>query len=159
MFFTNWSWPLVERVSSGRQDSLTSRQRLVNETMSPGSHARAHMPGTESNGFEACRQLLSSLEPVSRTRPRILNAILGWSSFDTQKNILSQLVKIEHAFREYEKTGATLAEEIKFAALMTCVSGNIKTWLQLQVSESTSYVTLREKVLEYDKATLKWYQL
>ena len=60
-----------------------------------------------------------------------------------QKNMMSQLVKLDDAFRECEKTGATLAEEIKFAALMTCLSGNIQTWLQLQVSESTSYVTLR----------------
>ena len=74
--------------------------------------------GTGSYGFEACRQFLSSLEPVSRNRSLgILNSILGWSSLDMQKNMLSQLVKIEDAFREYEKTGAKLAEEIKFARI------------------------------------------
>ena len=46
-----------------------------------------------------------------------------------------------------------LEQEIKFAVLMKCLSGNIRTWLHLQSSESTSYVTLTEKVLEYDKAT------
>ena len=50
-----------------------------------------------------------------------MNAILGWPSFDMQKNMLSQLVKLEDAFREHEKTGATLAEEIKFAVLMKCL--------------------------------------
>ena len=38
---------------------------------------------SKSNGFEAYRQLLNSLEPVSRNRSLgILNAILGWSPFD-----------------------------------------------------------------------------
>ena len=105
---------------------------------------------SESNGLEAYRQLLSSLEPVSRNRSLgVFNVILGWSSFDMQKNMLSQLVKLEDAFREYEKTGATLAEEIKFPVLMKCLSGNIKIWLQPQASEITSYVTLREEVLEF----------
>ena len=73
----------------------------------------------ESNGLEAYRQFLSSLEPVSRNRSLgILNSIRGWSSFDMRKNMLSQLVKLEDACREYEKTGETLAEEIKFAVLM-----------------------------------------
>ena len=73
-------------------------------------------PVAESTGFEVYRQLLSSLEPVSRNKTLgILSAILGWSSFDTQKSMVSQLAKPEDSFREYDKTGATLAEEIKFA--------------------------------------------
>ena len=111
---------------------------------------------SQSNGLEAYRQLLSSLEPVSRNNSLgVLNAILGWSSFYTQKNMLSQLVKLEDAFREYEKTGATLAEEICVNETSFREHQEVATTAGFR---TTSYVTLREKVLEYDKATLKWSQ-
>ena len=99
----------------------------------------------DSNGLEAYRQLLTSLERVSRNRSLgLLNMILGWSAFDTKKSNLSQLLRLEEAFREYEKTGATLNDEIKFSVLMRCITGQLKTWLQLQVAESGSYNDPRE---------------
>ena len=111
----------------------------------------------DSNGLEAYRQLLVSLEPVSRNRSLgLLNMILGWSVFDTKKSNLNQLLRLEETFREYERTGATLADEIKFSVLMRCITGQLKTWLQLQVAESGSYNDLREAIIKYDQATQKW---
>ena len=110
-----------------------------------------------SNGLEAYRQLLVSLEPVSRNRSLgLLNMILGWSPFESKKSTLSQLLRLEDAFREYEKTGASLSDEIKFAVLMRCLSGQLKTWLQLQVADSGKYTELREAIIKYDRATQKW---
>ena len=39
---------------------------------------------------------------------------------------------------------------------MKCVSGQLKTWLQLNVAESQDYGQLREAVIQYDTATLRW---
>ena len=99
-----------------------------------------------SNGFEVFRQLVLSMEPVLRNRSLgILNAIMSWP------------LKLEAAFREYERTtGETLQEEFCFAVVFRCVTDQLKTWLQLQVQDGTSYADLREHIVRYDKATLKW---
>ena len=49
-----------------------------------------------------------------------------------------------------------LDDAIKFAVLMRCVTGQLKTWLQLNVAETQDYSRLREAIIQYDSATLKW---
>ena len=49
-----------------------------------------------------------------------------------------------------------LDDTIKFAVLMRCVTGQLKTWLQLNVAETQDYSRLREAIIQYDSATLKW---
>ena len=112
-----------------------------------------------SNGFEVFRLLVLSMEPVSRNRSLgILNAIMSWPQFSMKGgSVVAQLLKSEAAFREYERTtGEALQEELRFAVVFPCVTGQLKTWLQLQVQDGTSYADLREHIVRYDKATLKW---
>ena len=45
-----------------------------------------------------------------------------------------------------------LDDTIKFAVLMRCVTGQLKTWLQLNVAETQDYTG----IIQYDSATLKW---
>ena len=93
-----------------------------------------------ANGFEAYRSL------------GLLTMLLEWSPFDMRKGgLLNQLLKLEEGFTEYERTGAKLEDTIKFAILMKCVSGQLKTWLQLNVAESQSYTAI-----QHDGATLRW---
>ena len=83
--------------------------------------------------------------------------ILEKSQFDMRKGgILAQLLRLEEAFIEYERTGSKLEDSLKFGILMKCVSGQLKTWLQLNVAETQDYNRLREAILQYDNATLKW---
>ena len=112
----------------------------------------------DSNGMEAYRMLIKSLEPASENRSLgLLTMILEWKPFDVKKgSILGQLLRLEEAYAEYEKTGAKLEDTIKFAVLMKCVSGQLKTWLQLNVAKSQDYGQLREAVIQYDTATLRW---
>ena len=49
-----------------------------------------------------------------------------------------------------------MPSELKFAVLMKCVTGNLKTFLQVTLSESTTYDQLREEILRYDNATIRW---
>lgn len=39
---------------------------------------------------------------------------------------------------------------------MRSVTGQLKTWLQLQVSDSTNYPKVREMILTYDSSTTRW---
>ena len=70
--------------------------------------------------------------------------------------MISQVMKLESAFSEYEKLGGTLPETIRAAVLLRCLTGQLKTWMQLQLGESTKYADIREGVLSYKRSTTKW---
>ena len=65
----------------------------------------------------------------------------------------NKFLELEHAFSEYEKMGTKVNYDLKTAVLMRCVHGKLKTWLQLQVTESTTYSKVREMILLYDSST------
>ena len=46
---------------------------------------------------------------------------------------MAQVLRLEHAYSEYEKLGTKLNDDLETAILMRCVQGNLQTWLQLQV--------------------------
>lgn len=83
-----------------------------------------------ANRFEAYRQLIQSLEPSSKNRNfGLLTTLLERNPFDLKKGgLLNQLLKLEEAFVEYEKTGSRLEDTIKFTILMKCVSGQLKNF-------------------------------
>eukprot|EP00435_Cladocopium_sp_Y103_P036504 s948_g9.t1 len=80
---------------------------------------------------------------------------MQWPSFDMRSAILPQILKLEDSFREYEKIAHTLPEEIRFAVLMKCLGGQLKTYLQVTLKDSTTYEELREAALRYDQRTTK----
>ena len=111
----------------------------------------------EANGYEAYRQLIASNEPHSKNRSMsLLNLIMNWPSFNAKSSLLSQIMKLENAYAEYERLGTALAEEIRSAVLMRCLTGQLKIWLQPQISEATAYLQLRELIVSYERSTSKW---
>ena len=110
-----------------------------------------------ANGYEAYRQLICANEPHSKNRSMsLLNLIMNWPSFSNKTSLLSQVMKLENAYAEYERLGTALAEEIRTAVLMRCITGQLKVWLQLQITETTSYNQLRELVVSYERSTARW---
>jgi len=69
---------------------------------------------------------------------------------------MQQVLKLEHAYMEYEKFGRKLNDDLKTAIRMRSVTGQLKTWLQLQVTESTTYSKVREMIMMYDASTTRW---
>ena len=72
--------------------------------------------------------------------------------------ILPQILKLEDSFKEYEKIATALTDELKFAVLLRCLSGQLKTYLQVSMRDNMSYEDLREAALRYDQSTIKWSQ-
>ena len=83
---------------------------------------------------------------------------MQWPSFDMRSAILPQILKLEDSFKEYEKIATALSEELKFAVLLKCLSGQLKTYLQVSMRENMTYEELREATLRYDQCTIKWSQ-
>ena len=108
------------------------------------------------NGFEAVRQLFRTCQPSSRNRALgLLHLLMKWPEFDMKVAMLPQILKLE-AFREYERIGGASSGELKFAVLMKCIGGQLKTYLNMTIQDTTTYENLRESILQYDQATIKW---
>ena len=109
------------------------------------------------NGLEAYRLLVQQNEPASKNRSMgLLSVIMAWPSFTGKTSLMQQVLKLEHAYSEYEKLGSKLSDDLKTAVLMRSVTGQLKTWLQLQVNEGTTYAKVREMILMYDTSTTRW---
>ena len=110
-----------------------------------------------NNGLEAYRQLLLSNEPVNKNRAlSLLNVIMNWPQFSGKASFLSQILRLENAFYEYDKLGSKLAEELRTAVLLRSVTGQLKVWLQLQIDDTFGYDKVRELILSYERSTAKW---
>jgi hypothetical protein len=110
-----------------------------------------------SNGFEAYRLLIQQNEPLSKNRSMgLLNVIMNWPTFSGKMSYMQQILKLEHAYAEYEKLGTRLNDDLKTAVLMRSITGQLKTWLQLQVSETTTDTKVREMIMAYDASTTRW---
>ena len=66
-------------------------------------------------------------------------------------------MKLEDGFREYDKISAQpLAKEMKFAILLRCITGQLRTHLNINMKDDATYDVLRESILQYDRASIKW---
>ena len=86
----------------------------------------------------------------------LLHLLMRWPEFDMKVAMLSQILKLEDAFKEYERIGGLLSGELKFAILMKSIGGQLKTYLNMIIQNSTTYKNLRESILQYDRVTIKW---
>ena len=108
------------------------------------------------NGFQAVRQLFRTCQPSSRNRALgLLHLLMRWPEFDMKVAMLPQILKLEDSFREYERIGGLLSGELKFAVLMKSIGGQLKTYLNMTIQDSTTYENLRGSILQYDQATIK----
>ena len=86
----------------------------------------------------------------------LLNVIMNWPKFSGKASFLSQILRLENAFYEYDKLGTKLAEELRTAVLLRSVTGELKVWLQLQIDDTFGYDRVRELILSYERSTAKW---
>lgn len=109
-----------------------------------------------SNGLETYRLLIQQNEPLSKNRSMgVLNVIMQRPAFTGKLFLMLPVFRLEHAYAEYERFGSKFNDDLKTASLMRSVTGQLKTWLQLQVSESTTYAKVKEMILLYDASTTK----
>ena len=112
----------------------------------------------QGNGFEGLRLLIKNGQPTNRNRSLgLLQLLMAWPNFDQKAAMLPQILKLEDSIREYERiSGGELQKELKFSILMKVVTGHLKTHLQVSLREDTTYEQLREAIINYDQATIRW---
>ena len=66
-------------------------------------------------------------------------------------------MKLEAAFEEYSVLqGHALEENLRISALLSCLSGQLRQYANVMISESSTYGDLRSLVVRWDAAQTKW---
>ena len=121
----------------------------------------------QNNGFEAytCSttgtatpftfrsvRLLSA--PCSRNRIlALLQTLHAWPQFDNKSGLMVLLAKFESVVSEYETlSGAPMNDDSKLAAVLRCLSGQLKTQATVLITESSTYQDLENLIERWDSS-------
>ena len=88
----------------------------------------------------------------------MLSSITSWPAFGMNRPLLPQVLALEEAYEEARKSGMALTDDLRCATILKCISGQLKTHLNLHLSDSAQYAELREQILKWDRAQPKWSQ-
>ena len=69
-----------------------------------------------------------------------------------QQSLQPQLLRLEEALEEAKRAGSTIPDQLQQAILLKCVSGQLRTHLNLAIEEKTTFSELRERVLRWDRS-------
>ena len=112
----------------------------------------------DSNGCMVWRQLHDELAP--RTRPRTLALAQTLTRFPAYKegtSILEYILTYERLVRDSESVSTSpCADDLKIGTLLSGLPSEMRRYLQMQVTDSTTYESLRERVLQYERSSSSW---
>ena len=86
----------------------------------------------------------------------LLTAATSWPAFNMSLPLQPQILKLEEIFEESRKAGTEIQDAVKAAILLRCVSGQLRTYLNLGAQDNMQYGTLREQCLKWDRAQQRW---
>ena len=110
----------------------------------------------DQNGFAAWQLLQREFSPQTRVRILALsNAIVSFPVFG--KNTLEGILQFERLIQEFETaTKSEFPAELKIAALVRCVSPELRLHLQLNISERASYQQVRQLAIMFKQNSSNW---
>ncbi|CAE7797529.1 RE1 [Symbiodinium sp. CCMP2592] len=110
------------------------------------------------DGYAVWRQLCDELQP--RSRPRALALAQALSRFPPHKegtSLLEYILGYERLIAEYEAVATQkYQEDLKISTLLAGLPQEVKRYMYLQVNDSTTYLGLREKLLQYKRTSSTW---
>ena len=111
----------------------------------------------DNNGYEAWRVLYRDMQPPTRQRSLALVQSLNRLKFEAGKTITEQLPQFELLIREYERTSrTTYPDDLKVAAIIAALPGQLQVQVQMSVSESATYEEIKQKIELFEQVTTQW---
>ena len=111
----------------------------------------------DNNGYEAWRVLCRDMQPPTRQRSLALVQSLNRLKFEAGRTITEQLPQFELLIREYEQTSrTTYPDDLKVAAIIAALPGQLQVQVQMSVSESTTYEEIKQKIGLFEQVTTQW---
>ena len=113
---------------------------------------------SSGNGYQVRRQLCDELQP--RSRPRALALAQALTRFPHLKDghsLLDYILSYERLVNDYEEVSPQpYPEHLKISTLLAGLPSDMRRYLQMQVSDSTTYQSLRDKVLQFERSSSTW---
>ena len=112
------------------------------------------------NGLLLWRQLHNEFLPSTRQRTLALaQALSAYPTFPKEKSSLECVLAFEQMVQQFEESSmSSYPDELKSATLIRCCHAKVREYLQLTVTDSTTYGDIREAILSHDRASKVWSQ-
>ena len=112
------------------------------------------------DGFAIWYQLMREFEPTSRQRSLALaQALASYPVFAKDKSCLESILVYEQTVQQFEESSSTTyPDELKVATLMRCCNNKLREFLQLNIKDSSTYVEVREHIMNYERVSKSWTQ-
>ena len=112
----------------------------------------------DRNGLEVYRQLLQQFQPSSKSRAlSLLQAYMQAPMFVKEKTLHEQVLGLERLRSEYQKcSGEDVSDDLALSILVKCLPNHIRQHIQLQMSDSSTYASVRSYVMSYEVVTASW---
>ena len=96
--------------------------------------------------------------PSTRQRSLALAQALGsYPCFNKDRSVLESILNYEQLVLEYEQaSGTTYPKELMAATLIKCCQPRLREQIQLSITDTTSYVDIREKITSYERVSKAW---
>ena len=112
----------------------------------------------DRNGLEVYRELLQQFQPSSKSRAlSLLSAYMQAPAFVKEKTLHEQVLGLERLRSEYQRcAGENVSDDLALSILVRCLPTHIRQHVQLQMSDSTTYDSIRSYVMSYEVVTSSW---
>eukprot|EP00439_Symbiodinium_sp_Y106_P003077 s11912_g1.t1 len=86
-----------------------------------------------------------------------MQTIHNWPTFDAKTGVMVQLSKFESAVAEYENlSNSTLGDDNKLAAVLRCLTGQLRTQATVLITETSTYQDLCGLIERWDTSQTRW---
>ena len=112
----------------------------------------------DRNGMEVYRQLIQQFQPSSKARSlSLLQAFMQAPAFTKERPMLEQVLGLERLRAESQRcSGESVNDDLALSVLVRCLPNHIRQHVQLQMSDSTTYKSIRDYILSYEVVTASW---
>ena len=110
------------------------------------------------NGFLVSQRLNAEYRPLSRQRGMALAQVLAtYPAFPKDKSVMECILALEEVVHQYNQvTGEEYPKSLLMGTLIRCSPPNLRQHLQLTLQDSSTYKSVKETMLLYEKTTKAW---
>ena len=111
------------------------------------------------DGFAIWYQLMREFEPSRQRSLALAQALASYPVFSKDKSCLESILVYEQTVQQFEESSSTTyPDELKVATLMGCCSSKLREFLQLNIKDSSTYLEVREHIMNYERVSKGWTQ-
>ena len=113
---------------------------------------------TDRNGYEVWRLLTSVFAPKTKARGlAILSTLMQYPSFAKDRTLREQISALERLAQEYQLVAKKeVQDDLMLGTLIRALPANIRNQVQLQITETSTYCDVKDRVLAFEMVSTTW---